>query len=142
MYSGLCSARIYSLLKKSKTCHSEARCVPRNPSFSVRSHPERFLTSFGMTPKKLFQQASQADTLDSSACSPEGERYKCRGTNGEPQTPGSHTKLFRRFVNWVRRSSRLRQCRQLASENTRRRRSWRRCLWRVLYWGKTHSDPL
>jgi len=40
MYSGLCSARIYSLLKKSKNLSSEARCVPRNP-LSLCVHTQR-----------------------------------------------------------------------------------------------------
>jgi hypothetical protein len=43
--------RLNSLRKNSKTRHSEARCAPRNPSSSVHSHRERFLTSFGMTTK-------------------------------------------------------------------------------------------
>jgi hypothetical protein len=46
----------YSLREYSKRRHSEARCVSRNPSFSLNSNPERFLAPFGMTTKGLFLQ--------------------------------------------------------------------------------------
>jgi hypothetical protein len=36
--------------------HSEARCVPRNPSSSLNSNPERFLTPFEMTTRRFFLQ--------------------------------------------------------------------------------------
>jgi hypothetical protein len=39
----------FSLWKNSRRCHSEARFVPRNLSFSWSSNQERFLTSIGMT---------------------------------------------------------------------------------------------
>jgi mono/diheme cytochrome c family protein len=40
--------------KNSKCRHSEARCVPRNPSLSLFPTPEKFLTSFGMTDRSVF----------------------------------------------------------------------------------------
>src|ERR1700674_469196 len=50
-HNHLTFARLYSLRGNSIVRHSEARCVPRNPTVSLHSHRERFLTSFGMTKK-------------------------------------------------------------------------------------------
>src|ERR1700722_14407607 len=40
----------------SKPRHSEARCLPRYPSFLLRSHREGFLTPFGMTTQDFFRE--------------------------------------------------------------------------------------
>src|ERR1700676_84379 len=51
-----------NLRKDSKHRHSEARCVPRNPSCCLLSNPERFLTSFGMIRKRLLPQTVKPES--------------------------------------------------------------------------------